>query len=268
MRAGRADADWGAKARKRGRDVVKPLLVGGMIACVAAGSGRLLSGHQAAPAGPPAPTMSVLRTNDFTVDGKGAAPAWSRAEWQVLGPRAGGDGPYATRFKMLYSPAGLYVLMDGEDRALTATMQADFLDLWTEDVFEFFVWPDERYPVYFEYEISPLGFELPILVPNFGGQFYGWRPWHYEGPRKIQKAVSVRGGPAATGAGITGWTAEVFVPYDLLKPLQNVPPKSGTRWRANVYRMDYDGGRTASWNWAPIRGTFHQPDKFGTLVFE
>jgi hypothetical protein len=32
--------------------------------------------------------------------------------------------------------------------------------------------------------------------------------------------------------------------------------------------MDYDGGRTASWNWSPVRGTFHQPDKFGTLVFE
>jgi len=39
------------------------------------------------------------------------------------------------------------------------------------DVFEFFLWPDERYPVYFEYEISPLGHELPILIPNFGGQF-------------------------------------------------------------------------------------------------
>jgi hypothetical protein len=109
---------------------------------------------------------------------------------------------------------------------------------------------------------------LPILVPNFGGQFYGWRPWHYEGARKTQKAVSVRGGAPKPGAAITGWSAEVFVPWDLLKPLQNIPPKSGSRWRANVYRMDYDAGRTVSWNWAPLRGTFHQPDKFGTLIFE
>jgi hypothetical protein len=28
--------------------------------------------------------------------------------------------------------------------------------------------------------------ELPILIPNFGGQFLGWRPWHYEGMRKTQ----------------------------------------------------------------------------------
>ncbi len=32
----------------------------------------------------------------------------------------------------------------------------------------------------------------------------------------------------------------MFVPFELLKPLANVPPKSGTRWRANFYRMDYD----------------------------
>jgi len=225
-------------------------------------------GDQASPAGSSGPLLRVQRTADFVVDGKGSGPAWSKAEWQPLQPRSA-DGPaYPTRVKALYSPTGLYVLMDGEDRTLTATFDADFLDLWTEDVFEFFLWPDERYPVYFEYEISPLGFELPILVPNFGGTFYGWRPWHYEAGRKTQKAVSVRGGPAKSGAGITGWTAEVFVPYDLLKPLQNVPPQRGARWRANFYRMDYDGGRTAIWNWAPVKGTFHQPDKFGVLLFE
>ena len=234
----------------------------------AAVSGAWAQARQAEAPAPSPPSMRVLRTDDFAVDGTGASPAWSKAAWQPLTPRAGGQDPLPTRVKMLYSATGLYVLMDGEDSALTATMREDFLDLWTEDVFEFFLWPDEQHPVYFEYEISPLGFELPILVPNFGGRFYGWRPWHYEGPRKIRKAVAVRGGPAETGARITGWTAEVFVPYDLLKPLGNVPPQPGTKWRANVYRMDYDGGRTASWNWAPVRGTFHQPANFGTLVFE
>ena len=48
-------------------------------------------------------------------------------------------------------------------------------------MFEVFLWPDERDPIYFEYEISPLGRELPILVPNLDGKFLGWRPWHYEG---------------------------------------------------------------------------------------
>ncbi len=243
-------------------------LLGLLIPSVAIGSGLWASGEQAAPADPPAAVLHVHRTGDFVVDGKGTAPAWAKAEWQPLRPRAAGGSPYQSRFKMLYSPTGLYVLMDGEDRTLTATLQEDFLDLWNEDVFEFFLWPDERYPVYFEYEISPLGFELPILVPNFGGQFLGWRPWHYDGKRKIQKAVAVAGGPAKSGASITGWTAEVYLPYDLLKPLQNVPPRPGTTWRANVYRLDYDGGRSAGWDWARVGRTFHDIAKFGTLVFE
>jgi hypothetical protein len=58
--------------------------------------------------------------------------------------------------------------MEATDQVLTATLQEDFLDLWKEDVFEFFLWPDERQTVYFEYEISPLGVELPILIPNLG----------------------------------------------------------------------------------------------------
>ena len=113
-------------------------------------AGGRVDGGQAAPIGQVAASMRVLRADDFTLDGKGSAPAWSRAEWQMLSPRAGGDSSHPTRFKMLYSPTGLYVLMDGEDSVLSATMKADFLDLWTEDVFEFFLWPDERYPVYFE----------------------------------------------------------------------------------------------------------------------
>ena len=208
------------------------------------------------------------RTEDFEVNGQGDAPAWEKARWEPLTLRSGAAHPYPTRVKMLYSATGLYVLMDATDQTLTATMQEDFLDLWNEDVFEFFLWTDERHPVYFEYEISPLGFELPILIPNLGDKFLGWRPWHYEGARKTRKATAVIGGPKQSGARVTGWKAEVFVPYELLAPLGNVPPKPGTRWRANFYRVDYDDTHSTSWDWARVGKSFHEFRKFGTLVFE
>ncbi|GAI38335.1 unnamed protein product, partial [marine sediment metagenome] len=203
--------------------------------------------HEAA-----AKVLRIPQTEDFIINGRGDASAWKKATWEPLHLRVTDGHQYDTRIKMLYSRTGLYVLMEAEDRTLTATMNEDFLDLWKEDVFEFFLWPDERYPVYFEYEISPLGFELPILIPNFGGEFLGWRPWRYEGNRKTQKATTVVGGPKRSGARVAGWKAEVFVPYDLLKPLQNVPPQPGTRWRANFYRVDYDEGRSTSWDWARV----------------
>ena len=229
---------------------------------------RIFFAQQVSREEPAGKVLRIRQTEDFTINGRGDASAWKQAAWEPLHLRTADGHQYRTRVKMLYSQTGLYVLMEAEDRKITATMKEDFLDLWNEDVFEFFLWPDERHPVYFEYEISPLGYELPILIPNFGGEFLGWRPWHYEGERKTQKATTVVGGSKRSGARITGWKAEVFVPYDLLKPLQSVPPKPGTRWRANFYRVDYDDGKSTSWDWARVGKSFHEFDKFGTLIFE
>jgi len=213
--------------------------------------------------------LRVKPTDDFEVDGQGTNEAWKKAEWSSLRPRSS-DGPaYAVRVKTRYSRTGLYVLMEAEDRKLTSTFQDDFANLWTEDVFEFFVWPDERDPIYFEYEISPLNRELPIIVPNPDGhKFLGWRPWHYEGDRKIRKATSATGGPAEAGASVNGWKAEIFMPFALLSPMRNVPPEPGTRWRGNFYRMDYDFGKTSSWDWNRVGPSFHEFRNFGTFIFE
>ncbi len=217
----------------------------------------------------PNKSMRVKSTADFAVTGDGSAAEWNTTAWEPLSKRGGSGGhDYDARVKMLYSVTGLYVLFNGSDRTLSATMDQDFLDLWTQDVFEFFLWPDERQTIYFEYEISPLGFELPILIPNVGGKFLGWRPWHYEGDRLIRKATSTSDGIKKSGATISGWTAEVFVPYKLLEPLGNVPPKSGSRWRANFYRVDYDDNRTTEWDWSRVGPSFHEYQKFGTLEFE
>src|SRR5438270_4195530 len=213
------------------------------------------------------PRLSVKPTDDFEVTGAGDQEAWRQADWVTLRRREPDGHPYDTRFKTLYSSTGLYFLIDATDRTLTATMNEDFMDLWNEDVFEVFLWTDERYPMYLEYEISPLNRELPILIPNFGGQFLGWRPWHYERNRLTRKATAIIGGPKQPHAAIQGWRAEFFIPYALLRPLQNVPPKPGTRWRANVYRMDYDEAKRAEWNWAPVEKSFHEYERFGDLLF-
>lgn len=213
------------------------------------------------------PRLAVTPVDDFEVTGAGDHAGWRQADWTALLRRQPDGHPYDSRFKMLYSTTGLYLLMDGTDRTVTATMKEDFMDLWTEDVFEVFFWTDERYPVYFEYEISPLNRELPILIPNLGGQFLGWRPWRYEGDRLTRKATSTTGGPKQSHAAIAGWRAEFFIPYALLRPLPNVPPRPGTRWRANFYRMDHDAGKRTQWEWARVGTSFHEYEKFGELLF-
>jgi predicted TIM-barrel fold metal-dependent hydrolase len=214
------------------------------------------------------PAYRVAKTADFEVTGDGQHAAWEKAEWLNLVHRNKEAESRESRVKVLYSDLGLYVLFEGADQRLSAKFREDFENLWTEDVFEFFIWPDTQDPVYFEYEISPLGYELPILVPNMQGKFLGWRPWHYEGERRIKKATSVRDGKKESGALISSWRAEIFMPFELLKPLGNVPARPGTVWRANFYRMDYDQVPAASWDWARVGPSFHEFQKFGTLVFE
>lgn len=241
----------------------RPIRVAALALLVLAGG--YPAGAQA-PAGK-RPSLTVKAVDDFQVTGTGDHAAWAAAEWVPMRRRQPDGLPYDTRFKVLYSNTGLYFLMDGTDKKVTSTMAEDFMDLWNEDVYEVFLWTDEKHPIYFEYEISPLNRELPILIPNFGGKFLGWRPWHYDGERKTRKATSVTGGQKQSGAAIEGWRAEFFIPYTLLNPLQNVPPKAGTRWRANFYRMDYDGGTRTQWDWAPVGQSFHEYEKFGELVF-
>jgi hypothetical protein len=207
--------------------------------------------------------LHVKKTQDFQITGDGNASNWSKADWLTLLQRSNTDVSYQTQIKLLYSDSGVYCLYRCEDKKITATLKEDFLDFWHEDVVEAFFWTDETEPIYFEYELSPLNYELAILVPNFKGDFLGWRPWHYEGNRKTKHATHIN----REGDNIILWTAEFFIPFTLFKPLQNVPPQKGTKWRANFYRIDHDNG-AADWSWQLTRTNFHDYERFGTIVFE
>lgn len=213
--------------------------------------------------------LQVKKTEDFSINGKGTASSWSSAKWVDIPQRnqAAGSSSLKTRMKTLYSDAGIYFLFECEDERLSATMDADFLKLWKEDVVEVFLWPDLNYPVYFEYEISPLNYELPLLISNKEGDLARWRPYMYEEDRKTRHKTTARGGPRESNAAITQWTAEFFIPFKLLRPLTNTPPTSGTEWKANFYRVDYDK-ETSTFAWQPVEKTFHDYNNFGTLLFE
>jgi len=207
----------------------------------------------------------VKETTDFDISGNGNTDHWQHAEWIELSPGEESSS-LQTRVKALYSDSGIYFLFLNQDRKITATIQQDFEDLWHEDVVEVFLWTDEDFPIYFEYELSPLNRELVLLVPNLKGKFLGWRPWHYERKRLTRHKVRIDSSDV-TGKQIH-WLAEFFIPYALLTPLGNVPPESGTRWRVNLYRVDHDLGHSEKWFWQPVEERFHEYKKFGTFIFE
>jgi hypothetical protein len=206
--------------------------------------------------------LKIKKVEDFDLSGVGKAAAWSPSEWVSL-PKRKGEVNYKTQFKMVYSGTGIYCLFFCEDEKITSTIKKDFGDLFKEDVVEVFFWPDESSPIYFEYELSPHNFELPILVPNYQGDFYGWLPWGLKGGRKTRHATKI----IKEGGKVKAWMAEFFIPFALLRPLQNISPKAGTRWRANFYRIDYDKG-TTHFTWKPVNSNFHDFERFGIIEFQ
>ena len=212
-------------------------------------------------------SFHVKGTDDFELSRNGTSKAWETTNWLQM-PVTEGDDKRQTKVKALYSSTGIYFLFHNQDRILTASKTADFDRLWLEDVNEIFLWTDTTQTIYFEYEISPLNVELPILVPNVNTRFLGWLPWEYSGDRKTRHMTSVGDAEKKNGSAIKEWYAEIFIPYKLLAPLGNVPPKSGTSWRANFYRIDYDDHQSIEWSWKRTEKTFHEFRKFGTLIFD
>lgn len=213
-------------------------------------------------------SLLVRKCQDFSFNSERINPEWDKASWHQLSKLDPGGEDYLSKFKILYSGKGIYLLFDGQDNKITTKFDKDFENLYEGDVFEVFFHPDKNTPLYLEYEINQLEKELILIIPNLNGKFYGWVPWHYENERKVIKKISIEGGKMETGSTLKSWRAELFFPYELFSPLSNIPPVSGTIWNSNFYRLDYDSGNMIKWAWAPINKSFHEFKKFRPIKFE
>lgn len=211
--------------------------------------------------------LIVPYVDDFELTGDGQHPVWESIEWAHLAQNDNFEASQGleSKFKVAYSNHGIYVLFENSDRILNATIESDFKRIWMEDVVEVFFWPDESVRSYFEYELSPLNYELVLLILEGGGS---WIPFGYHGSnRATRHRTSTMGGEKVSGGSITGWMAEFFIPYRLMGTLLDERPESGDEWRANFYRIDYDDGQT-HFAWKPIERSYHELDRYGTIRFE
>jgi hypothetical protein len=217
----------------------------------------------------PADMLTIPKCGDFNIDGTGNNAAWKKAEWNLMTKISPGGKDYETKFKIMYSGTGIYILISGQDDKITTQFDKDFGRLYEADVFEVFFHPNPRVPAYFEYEINALNKELVLMLDKSNGKNTSGAPKSYENERRIKKMVSVSGGEMVMGGAIKSWTAELFFPFQLLSDLPNVPPKSGSIWNINLCRLDYDTGTKVKWSWTPtIVSTFHELDKFRSFTFE
>lgn len=220
-------------------------------------------------------TAIVKKTADFTISGRGDNKAWNNTSWQTFSRVDPGGKNYVTKSKILYSEKGIYLLYEGEDEVVTTKNYEDDEEIYEGDVFEFFLQTKKGQP-YFEYEINHFGKQL-ILTLSGTRKNLAWSPWRYEYKRDplIQKAVYVKTNDKSKvmvvkpGSKISSWTAEIFFPYELISLLPEGIPKTGTLWRVNFCRIDYDSGKMIQYSWSKkIKRDFHELENFGNILFE
>ncbi len=54
--------------------------------------------------------LIVLKCTDFTITGKGDNPEWTKAKWINLAKLDTGGRNYESKFKIIYSTTGIYLL--------------------------------------------------------------------------------------------------------------------------------------------------------------
>jgi cellulose/xylan binding protein with CBM9 domain len=211
------------------------------------------------------PVYEVWRSaTPIKIDGKLDDAVWAKAPLfpDFVMNLDGSVGSYKTEARMLYDDSFVYFAFRCLDDNIWATFKKRDQHLWDEEAVEVFLQADPQQPSYIELEVNPLGTMLDIYLLDIR------KPLHYESwnSQKLKWAVQVMGTVDGKNDD-KEWTCEIALPMEDIVTAKNLPPRSGDRWRLNLYRVE-NRPTTALLAWSPtLKDDFHLPRMFGEIVF-
>jgi len=175
-----------------------------------------------------------------------------------------------TEVKALWDDQNLYLAFRVQDCEVWASMRNHDARLFLEECVEIFVDPDGDGRKYVELQINSLGTVRDLLIdgdvenPTYA-QYDTMARWHFA---NLKKAVHIYRDNLGND---TGWTLEMAIPWcEFAFSYRQWPPTAGNILRVNFYR--FERSRTGKLplelsGWSKVRGSFHQPRRFGIFVF-
>lgn len=203
----------------------------------------------------PPPTMICQRRELGALSADHSSSFWRSLEAAEFRENLGGGLPeQPTAVRVAWDETELRVLVEVADDHAWATITQRDGRLWEEEVVELFLDPIGDGASYFEIEMNPLGTVLDLVLRRNRS---GWRKdfaWDCEGLRTFVQRREHR------------WAAELAIPF---ASVAAEAPRLGETWRVNFCRIDRPAGRERELSaWAPtLLGSFHAPQRFGTLIF-
>jgi hypothetical protein len=215
---------------------------------------------------PPFTSLSIPHvTGNPTLTLDPAAPSWRSAAVTTIVKDCSRSVDYAdlkSTVRIFWTDTDLYLLFRCPYKELNLFLPAandkPRNKLWDRDVVEMFLgddWQSIRH--YREFEIAPTGDWIDLTI-DLDYQEYN-KEW-----RSGWKTT------ARIDEGEHAWYAAARIP---LASVSSTPVKPGTRWRANLYRIEGLGpdSQRHFLCWQPTcvqnRDPNHVPEHFGTLVF-
>jgi hypothetical protein len=175
-------------------------------------------------------------------------------------------GDQKTQAKVLWDDKNLYVAFNCDDKDVWTTMDKHDDKLWTQEAVEIFIDADGDGKTYVELQVNPRNATFDSYLAEYRKNQNDWTS-------KMKTAVKVDGTLDKRDDTDKGWTVEMAIPLEDAmgkeKTMKNVPPKVGTEWRVNMFRLDMPAGHPqmgTGWS-PPMVGDFHALDRFGVLIF-
>jgi hypothetical protein len=215
---------------------------------------------------PPTAAISlpyVAQAPELNTDPHSATWSHAASAWIVKDCTQQVDYPsLKTEVRAFWTDSDLYLLFVSPYKELNLWLPADNskdrLKLWDRDVIEFFLgddWADIKH--YREFEVAPTGDWVDLAIDLNKEKYEAdWNSgWQRQG--RIDEKNHI-------------WYAAARVP---LKSVSEQTVKAGTKWRANLYRIEGLGEdpQRHFMCWQPTcvvnRDPNHVPEHFGTLIF-
>lgn len=208
--------------------------------------------------------IPVYKTNDLiTVDGN--LSDWKRP---LLGPfvihNSGEKALQNTYVSFLWDDENLYIAYNCTDSNIIGKPQTkDAQIFYTDDLVEIFIDPDGDGQNYVEIGVNAFSTNYDLLLRCISPECGGW---------KTEIDFNIKGMETVSNINSEGYTVEIKIPFTSLEKIKNAnfsKPKTGTKWKANVFRIDY--GKMIEYQalqpYKSAKFGFHQPEEFAVFEF-
>lgn len=221
--------------------------------------------------GTSSPSVTAFGTPEpLNIDGKLDEAVYQRSSRIYLrnsqDPQLPTPSAYESYAQLAYDDTYLYLAFHCNDPDIHSSFTQRDEHLWKEEAVEVFIDTDPSDPNrYVELQVSPRNVIYDSYIVD---------PQKIDVPKTarynledFRTAVSVIGTLNQAGDIDQSWTVEMAIPWAEIVTDYEASQLAKANWRINFYRINVDEQQKLYQAWSPTQGSFHQPEKFGHVIF-